>query len=61
VPDPGASRRHARIHADGADYVLSDLGSTNGTFVNDESAGEVMLHDGDRITIGTTVLEFRRA
>ena len=61
VPDPGASRRHARIHAERADYILSDLGSTNGTFVNDESAGEVVLHDGDRITIGTTVLEFRRA
>lgn len=61
VHDPGASRRHARIHVQGDEWVLTDLGSTNGTFVNDESVGEVVLRDGDRITIGTTTLEFRRA
>lgn len=61
VPDPGASRYHARIrHRDGA-YTLTDLGSTNGTLVNDESVQETLLEDGDRITIGKTILEFRRA
>lgn len=61
VDDPGASRQHARIsHANG-EFVLVDLGSTNGTLVNDEAVGERALDDGDRITIGETVLEFRRA
>jgi hypothetical protein len=60
IADPGASRRHARVHAEGGDYVLTDLGSTNGTLVNDEPVRERTLTDGDRITIGTTDIEFRR-
>ncbi|HSL68451.1 MAG TPA: DUF3662 and FHA domain-containing protein [Actinomycetota bacterium] len=61
ISDPGASRRHATIaREDGGEYVLRDLGSTNGTIVNDEPVGEHVLSDGDRITIGNTVLEFRR-
>lgn len=59
VSDAGASRQHARIaNANGA-FVLTDLGSTNGTLVNDEPVRERTLVDGDRITIGETVLEFR--
>ncbi|MGQ0671036.1 MAG: FhaA domain-containing protein [Actinomycetota bacterium] len=61
IPDPGASRRHARIRHEDGTYVLTDLGSTNGTLVNDEAVRERRLEDGDRITIGATVLEFRRA
>jgi len=61
ISDPGASRRHATItREDGGEYVLTDLGSTNGTIVNDEPVGEHVLSDGDRITIGNTILEFRR-
>jgi hypothetical protein len=61
ISDPGASRRHATItRQDGGEYVLTDLGSTNGTIVNNEPVGEHVLTDGDRITIGNTVLEFRR-
>jgi hypothetical protein len=60
VADPGASRQHARIRNAGGEYVLTDLGSTNGTLVNDEPVRERALDDGDRITIGETVLEFRR-
>jgi FhaA, N-terminal domain/FHA domain len=61
ISDPGASRRHATItREDGGEYVLTDLGSTNGTLVNDEPVGEQVLSEGDRITIGNTVLEFRR-
>ncbi|MGZ4125362.1 MAG: FhaA domain-containing protein [Actinomycetota bacterium] len=59
VSDPGASRQHAQIRFDGERFVLNDLGSTNGTLVNDETADERALEDGDRITIGSTVLEFR--
>jgi len=61
VDDPGASRQHARIRNSNGEFVLTDLGSTNGTLVNDEPVRERVLDDGDRITIGETVLEFRRA
>jgi pSer/pThr/pTyr-binding forkhead associated (FHA) protein len=40
--------------------VISDLGSTNGTMINESTVGERALEEGDRITIGRTVLEFRR-
>jgi hypothetical protein len=58
--DPGASRRHAEIRRTEDGYVLSDLGSTNGTMVNEATVSERTLQEGDRITIGRTVLEFRR-
>jgi hypothetical protein len=60
ISDPGASRRHAEVRRDGNDYVLVDLGSTNGTLVNEAPVTEHTLEEGDRITIGRTVLEFRR-
>jgi hypothetical protein len=60
IGDPGASRRHAEVRRDGDDYLLVDLGSTNGTLVNEAPVSEHTLEDGDRITIGRTVLEFRR-
>ena len=60
VADPGASRQHARITNANGEFVLTDLGSTNGTLVNDETVHDRVLDDGDRITIGDTVLEFRR-
>ena len=61
ISDPGASRRHATItREDGGEYVLTDLGSTNGTLVNDEAVQERTLLEGDRIGIGGSVLEFRR-
>jgi hypothetical protein len=60
IADPGASRRHAEVRRDGDDYILVDLGSTNGTLVNEAPVSERTLEDGDRITIGRTVLEFRR-
>jgi hypothetical protein len=61
LADPAASRRHARIVRRDGTWHIEDLGSTNGTFVNDEPVTERALEDGDRITVGTTVLEFRRA
>src|SRR5262245_53118393 len=35
LADPGASRRHAEVRRDGGEFVISDLGSTNGTMVNE--------------------------
>lgn len=60
LEDPGASRRHAEVRRRGDGFVLADLGSTNGTLVNDVPVGEHELSEGDRITIGNTNLEFRR-
>ena len=50
------SRRHARIAWSGTEYVLEDLGSTNGTFVNGERVrGPHALNSGDRLQLGTKV------
>jgi len=60
LTDPGASREHAEIRRVGGAFVVADLGATNTTLVNGQPVGEHALADGDRITIGNTVLEFRR-
>jgi hypothetical protein len=53
LDDPFASSRHARISREGHAVVIEDLGSTNGTYLNDEPlTGPQPLHDGDRIRIG---------
>jgi hypothetical protein len=54
VRDGRASRHHARIDGRRGTLVLSDLGSTNGSFVNDRRVESVALGAGDRIRIGTT-------
>ena len=59
VDDVGASRQHAEVRRTDDGFVLADLGSTNGTLVNGSPIREHLLEDGDRITIGETILEFR--
>ncbi|QSB14765.1 DUF3662 domain-containing protein [Natronosporangium hydrolyticum] len=59
LPDVGISRRHARLDFDGAQVVLTDLGSTNGSMVNGQRISAVALNPGDMIQIGTTTLTFR--
>jgi FHA domain-containing protein len=54
--DGRASRHHARIDARRGSLVLSDLGSTNGSFVNDRRVESIALGEGDRIRVGTTTL-----
>jgi hypothetical protein len=61
LSDPGASRKHAEIRNKDGQYVLADLGSTNGTLLNERAVTEHPLEEGDRITIGRTVLEFKRS
>jgi pSer/pThr/pTyr-binding forkhead associated (FHA) protein len=53
LEDPFASSRHARLVRQGAAIVLEDLGSTNGTYLNEELlSGPQPLHPGDRVRIG---------
>lgn len=59
LPDVGISRRHARLDYDGAQVILTDLGSTNGTMVNGQRVSAVALNPGDMIQLGTTTLTFR--
>ena len=60
--DPRVSRRHARIRAEGGRVTIADLGSTNGTLVNDVPiTGEYVLHDGDLIRMGHSEWAFHAA
>lgn len=53
LEDPFASSRHAQLSRQGAIVVIEDLGSTNGTYLNEELLqGPQPLHPGDRIRIG---------
>jgi pSer/pThr/pTyr-binding forkhead associated (FHA) protein len=53
LDDPFASSRHAKITRQGRTLVITDLGSTNGTYLNDETlTGPQPLHTGDQIRIG---------
>ena len=59
LEDPFASSRHARIFREGHVYVIEDLGSTNGTYLNDEPLrGPAPLHPGDRIRIGDSEFSY---
>jgi hypothetical protein len=53
LEDPFASSRHAQLVRQGGIVVLEDLGSTNGTYLNEELvSGPQPLHPGDRVRIG---------
>ena len=59
LDDPFASSRHARIYEQGNIVVIEDLGSTNGTYLNEELLETPRpLHPGDRVRIGDSEFEF---
>lgn len=61
VNDSYASQIHARVFAKGDTFVVEDLGSTNGTYLNRKRiTAPVELQRGDQIKIGKTVLEMRK-
>jgi len=57
--DNEVSRRHAELRLDPKGYRLVDLGSSNGTFVNDQRVDRTVLRSGDRVQVGETVLVFQ--
>jgi FHA domain/Domain of unknown function (DUF4388) len=58
LPDADTSRRHAEIVCESGRFVLHDLGSTNGTFVNGERIERRELSAGDRLQIGANAVTF---
>ena len=58
IEDPSLSRGHARLEIQGDGYVLEDLGSLNGSFVNGHAIqGRATLRASDRLQLGNVVLE----
>jgi diguanylate cyclase (GGDEF)-like protein len=58
IDQESVSRNHAKIVNNGKSILIRDLGSTNGTYVNDEVVDEHMLRDGDLVKIGRTIFKF---
>lgn len=56
--DPTVSKHHLDLLRQGADVVVIDAGSTNGTRVNGAGIRERVLADGDEIRLGATVLRY---
>jgi hypothetical protein len=59
LPDPHVSRFHARIDLEEHGFVLVDLESANGTFARGRRVSRHPLEPGDRIQLGSTLLEFQ--
>ncbi|MBN2433456.1 MAG: FHA domain-containing protein [Acidobacteria bacterium] len=62
IPDDAVSTRHASLRRAPEGLLLTDLDSTNGTFINNDPdrISRVVLKDEDLIRVGTTYLKFRR-
>jgi len=57
--DPGVSRKHAAILRQGTSYLIQDLGSTNGTFLNGVRVDSATLSPGGLVQVGSSSFEFR--
>jgi pSer/pThr/pTyr-binding forkhead associated (FHA) protein len=58
LPDGSVSNRHCLFILSGADVVVRDLGSSNGTYVNGEQISETVLRPGDNIQVGVIDIKF---
>jgi pSer/pThr/pTyr-binding forkhead associated (FHA) protein len=58
LDDVTVSRRHAEIHHDGAAFMVNDVGSLNGTYLNRERIERAEMHSGDELQIGKFRLVF---
>ncbi|MEX0819821.1 MAG: ATP-binding protein, partial [Pirellulaceae bacterium] len=56
--DSEVSRHHAEVRSDETGYLLVDLNSSNGTFVNGNQVSEHQLANGDRVQVGRTLMIF---
>jgi len=54
--DDGVSRKHAKLVREGSDYVVVDLESANGTFVQGERISRHKLSDGDQVQLGPSAI-----
>jgi pSer/pThr/pTyr-binding forkhead associated (FHA) protein len=59
VMDIKVSRAHSRIDRVGNTFYLNDLNSTNGTFLNGQQIDRQVLHRGDYVKVGYTILSFQ--
>src|SRR5262245_6780399 len=59
INDAKASRRHARFVVESGVVEIEDLGSSNGTLLNNKPVTRRLLRDGDQVQIGVTILTFR--
>jgi predicted component of type VI protein secretion system len=59
IDNLAVSGHHAKIYWDAGHYVIEDLGSLNGTYVNEKRVGKATLIHGDQIKIGKHVLDFK--
>jgi adenylate cyclase len=60
LSDREVSRKHSQIDLEGDRFILRDLGSSNGTFLNGQRiSGPAKLEDGDEVMVGTSRMEFR--
>jgi two-component system cell cycle response regulator len=58
LDDDSVSRRHASLEQVAGAYILTDRGSTNGTYVNDERIEQRKLRTGDRLRFGNQIVKF---
>ena len=59
IAHPSISAHHAELHFDGEQFLLRDLSSSNGTFVNGVRITSATLNAGDIVHLGPVALEFR--
>ena len=60
LDEESVSREHARVRFENGQFVLHDMASTSGTYINGNNIQRQMLYDNDRITLGRVELVFKK-